>query len=290
LTRARDNEPDQQGNRPPLLVGIRVVTLATNLPGPAAAAQLCRLGANVTKVEPPGGDPMAVHCPIWYKALASGQTVISLDLKNPDDFRKLGKILEASDLLLTSSRPAALERLSLGWKRIHAKYPRLCQAALVGHAAPNENVPGHDLTYQAAWGLVDPPNLPRTLMADLASAERLMSTGLALLLARKRTGIGEYAQVAIADVARQFAEPLRHGLTIPGGPLGGRTPGYHLYRASDGWIAIAALEPHFWEKVKSELQLEAGDYEELASRFLARTGADWEKWAAEHDLPIVAVR
>ena len=272
------------------LTGIRVVTLATNLPGPTAAAQLCRLGANVTKVEPPGGDPMAKHCPSWYKALASGQTVISLDLKSAGDFRKLERILEATDLLLTSSRPAALERLALGWKRIHAKYPRLCQGALVGHAAPNENVPGHDLTYQAAWGLVDAPDLPRTLMADLASAERLVSTGLALLLARERFGTGDYAQVAIAEVAKHFAEPLRYGLTGPGGPLGGGTPGYQVYRASDGWIAIAALEPHFWEKAKSELQLEVGDYEELASRFLARTGADWEKWAAEHDLPIVAVR
>lgn len=279
-----------EGIAHPPLMGIRVVTLATNLPGPAAAAQLCRLGAHVTKVEPPAGDPMAVHCPSWYRALASGQTVISLDLKNAVHFQKFGELLRETELLLTSSRPAALERLSLDWKRIHEKYPRLCQAALVGHAAPNENVPGHDLTYQAAWGLVDPPGLPRTLMADLASAERLVSTGLALLLAREQSGNGDYAQVAIADVARQFAEPLRHGLTIPGGPLGGGTPGYQVYRTCAGWIAIAALEPHFWEKMKSELQLEVGDYEELASRFLARTAADWEKWAAERDLPIVAVR
>lgn len=281
---------ESEGNPRPPLSGIRVVTLATNLPGPAAAAHLCRLGASVTKVEPPGGDPMALHCPSWYRALASGQTVAPLDLKKEGDFRKLEALLQETDLLVTSSRPAALERLSLGWERIHAKYPRLCQAALVGHAAPNENVPGHDLTYQAAWGLLDPPKLPRTLMADLASAERLVSTGLALLLARERTGKGGYSQVAIAEVARQFAEPLQYGLTVPGGPLGGGMPGYQVYRASDGWIAIAALEPHFWARVKAELKLQTADQDELTSHFLTRSAADWEKWAAEHDLPIVAVR
>ena len=281
-------ESEGQAWRP--LAGIHVATLATNLPGPAAAEQLCRLGAEVVKVEPPGGDPMARHCPSWYRALTSGQTVISLDLKEASGFQKLEGLLPGTDLLLTSSRPAALERLSLGWERIHAKYSRLCQVALVGHAAPNEHIPGHDLTYQAGLGLVDPPQLPRTLMADLASAERMVSTGLALLLARERSGSGRYAQVSIVKVTEQFAQPLRYGLTAPGGLLGGGKPGYQVYRASDGWIAIAALEPHFWQRLQAELKLEAANYEELGSRFLTRSATEWERWAVERDLPVVAVR
>ena len=272
------------------LAGIAVITLATNLPGPAAAALLCNFGASVTKVEPPGGDAMAQFCPSWYRALSAGQQIISLDLKNPAHFGRFEKLLAKTDLLLTASRPAALERLSLGWKRIHRKFPALCQIALVGHAAPRDHVPGHDLTYLAGVGLLEPPAMPKTLLADLASAERLVSTGLALLLARERTGSGRYAQVPIADVAGDFSKPLRYGVTSPDGMLGGGAPGYNVYRTSDGWIAIAALEPHFWKNLQTELGVKNANYTLLAERFLTRSSDEWERWAAERDLPIAAVR
>src|SRR6476661_2061879 len=95
------------------LQGIKVVTLAVNLPGPVAASRLCELGAGVLKVEPPSGDPLARMCPSWYGSLAAGQTVISLDLKDEHDRAELERHLEQSDLLLTSMRPEALARLSL---------------------------------------------------------------------------------------------------------------------------------------------------------------------------------
>lgn len=275
---------------PKLLAGISVVTLATNLPGPAAAALLRKFGANVTKVEPPGGDALAKFCPAWYRVLSAGQRVISLDLKKTRDFARFEKLLRKTDLLLTASRPAALERLSLGWKRIHRKFTSLCQVALVGHAAPLEHVPGHDLTYIAGVGLLEPPALPRTLLADLASAERLVSTGLASLLARERTGSGGYAQVPIAEVAEDFSQPLQYGVTSPDGMLGGGSPGYNLYRTSDGWIAVAALEPHFWKDLQTELRVKNANYELLAERFLTHSSDEWERWAAERDLPIAAVR
>lgn len=272
------------------LAGIAVVSLATNLPGPAAAALLCKFGASVTKVEPPGGDALAKFCPAWYRALSAGQRVISLDLKHSGDFGKFEKLLGKTDLLLTASRPAALERLSLGWKRIHRKFPSLCQIALVGYAAPRDHVPGHDLSYLAGVGLLEPPGMPRTLLADLASAERLVSTGLALLLARERTGSGSYAQVPIAEVAEDFSQPLRYGVTSPHGMLGGGSPGYNVYRTADGWIAVAALEPHFWENLQMELGLKNANYQLLAERFLTRSSNEWERWAAKRDLPIAAVR
>jgi alpha-methylacyl-CoA racemase len=277
-----------KGRKP--LSGIAVVTLATNLPGPAAAALLCKFGAGVTKVEPPGGDAMAQFCPAWYRALSAGQRVVSVDLKNPADLGRFEKLLLKTDLLLTASRPAALERLSLGWKRIHRKFPSLCQVALLGHAAPRDHVPGHDLTYLAGVGLLEPPAIPRTLLADLASAERLVSTGLALLLARERTGSGSYAQVPIAEVAGDFSKPLRYGVTSPDGMLGGGSPGYNVYRTSDGWVAVAALEPHFWKNLQAELGVKEANYELLAERFLMRSSDEWERWAAERDLPIAAVR
>jgi alpha-methylacyl-CoA racemase len=288
MKRREQTKGNLKGGKP--LTGIAVVTLATNLPGPAAAALLCKFGANVIKIEPPGGDALAQFCPAWYRALSTGQRIISLDLKSRNDFERLEKLLKKMDLLLTASRPAALERLSLGWKRIHRKFPSLCQIALVGHAAPRDHVPGHDLTYLAGVGLLEPPAMPRTLLADLASAERLVSTGLALLLARAHTGSGSYAQVPIAEVAEDFSKPLRYGVTSPDGMLGGGTPGYNVYRASDGWIAVAALEPHFWENLQAELRVKNANYELLAERFLTRSSDEWERWAAERDLPIAAVR
>jgi crotonobetainyl-CoA:carnitine CoA-transferase CaiB-like acyl-CoA transferase len=87
-----------------------------------------------------------------------------------------------------------------------------------------------------------------------------------------------------------FAEPLAYGLTAPGGLLGGQLPGYNLYQAADGWIAVAALEAHFLQKLATELGLARLTAETLAEAFVQRPASYWQGWAAERDLPIVAVR
>ncbi len=84
--------------------------------------------------------------------------------------------------------------------------------------------------------------------------------------------------------------PTQHGLTLASGLLGGGWPGYNLYRTADGWIAVAALEPHFAERLTRELAAESFTHEALGEAFARRTSAEWETWAAQHDLPIVAVR
>jgi alpha-methylacyl-CoA racemase len=273
-----------------LLKGVRVLSLAGNVPGPVAAFRLQRMGAEVTKVEPLAGDPLVAASPGWYAALTAGQHVLRLDLKEPGDRAALDALLTGSDLLLTATRPAALERLSLGWAQLREHHPALCCVAITGYAPPDENLAGHDLTYQAAAGLLRPPGLPLTLLADLAAAERTVSTALALLFARERTGQAGYAQVAIADAVAGFAEPLHYGLTQPGGLLGGGLPIYGLYAASDGWVALAALEPHFAMRLAEELALRNLERNELEEVFRTRTAAEWEQWAAERDLPIAAVR
>jgi crotonobetainyl-CoA:carnitine CoA-transferase CaiB-like acyl-CoA transferase len=191
--------------------------------------------------------------------------------------------------LLTSSRPAALARLGLDWPVLHGRYPKLAQVAIVGFAGGQADAPGHDLTYQASVGLLDPPHLPRTLLADLAGAEQAVSAALALLLARERGGAGGYAHVALARAAEAFAQPLAHGLTAPGGLLGGALPGYNLYRAQQGWVAVAALEPRFRERLQRELDLSDGKPDEWPRVFLRRSAQEWETWARERDLPLVAV-
>ncbi|HEX2210179.1 MAG TPA: CoA transferase [Longimicrobium sp.] len=272
------------------LEGVRIVTLAVNVPGSVAAARLCSLGAAVTQVPPPSGDPLAVGAPSWYAELAEGQTVVALDLKDADGRARLDTLLAERDLLLTSSRPAALERLGLGWTELRARHPRLSQVAITGHAAPHRDRAGHDLTYQAACGLITPPAMPRTLLAYMAAAERAVSAALALLLGRARGGPARMMEVALADAAAELAAPLRHGLTAPGAWLGGGLDAYGLYRAREGWIALAALEPHFRARLAEELGIGEMSRAALETAFLARTAAEWETWADAHDLPLAAVR
>ncbi|MGE5591459.1 MAG: CoA transferase [Bacillota bacterium] len=272
------------------LKGFRLVSLAVNVPGPVAAARLREMGAAVAKVEPPEGDPLATGSPAWYQALTEGQDVVRLNLKEPTGRARLDELLHSADLLLTSTRPDSLRRLGLDWPSLHPVYPHLCQVAIVGYPSPEENRAGHDLTYQAGLGLLRPPDLPRTLLADLAGAEQAVSAALALLLARERGGGAGYRQIALAGAAAVLAAPLQYGLTVPGGVLGGGHPGYGLYQAAGGgWVAVAVLEPHFLQRLQEELDLMQVSRESLAAVFATRTAEDWEMWAAERGLPIALV-
>lgn len=274
------------------LQDLEVISLALNVPGPLAASHLQALGAQVIKIEPPGGDPLAIWSPAWYKILNAGQNVLRLDLKQPAGRERLNEMLSAADLLLTSTRPSAMERLGLAREQVSSRFPLLCQVAILGYAPPEEERAGHDLTYQAWWGLVDPPNMPRTLISDLAGAEQAAIAALALLLGHAR-GLGSgYAEVLLSEAAELFAQPLQLGATAPGGPFGGGLARYHLYRAKEGWLAVAAVEEHFWLRLNSELGLEADKSgEEVLQRiFLERTAEEWETWALERDLPLLAVR
>ncbi|MBA2693543.1 MAG: CoA transferase [Rubrobacter sp.] len=271
------------------LEGMKVVTLAVNVPGPAAASRLREFGASVTKVEPPGGDPLEASNPAWHRAMATGQNIVALDLKDEGDLRELASLLENADLLLTSNRPASLARLGLSPEDVAGKYPNLAYVAIVGYPSPRENDPGHDLTYLADYGLLTPPDMPRTLLADLAGAERAASAALGLLLGRERGFGAGYAEVPLSEAAEAFAAPFRHGITRPGELLGGGFAGYNVYRTSDGWIAVAALEAHFLAKLLSELGLEKADKERMERIFAEHPSSRWEKWAAERDLPIAAL-
>ncbi|KNX39639.1 CoA transferase [Luteipulveratus halotolerans] len=271
------------------LTGVRVVSLAINLPGPAAAARLSALGAEVTKVEPPSGDPLAFGVPAYYEQLTAGQEVVTLDLKDETERESLWALLGETDLLVTSSRPSALARLDLGWESVHQRVPGLCQVAIVGHPGDEAEVAGHDLTYQATVGTLQPPQMPTTLIADLAGAERAVADGLAALLARARTGEGVLREVALSDVAASMAQPAAHGLTSAEGFLGGALPAYGIYSTASGFVALAALEGHFWQRVVELLGVE-GSRGDLEAAFSTRTADEWEAWGREHGLPIAAVR
>jgi crotonobetainyl-CoA:carnitine CoA-transferase CaiB-like acyl-CoA transferase len=269
-----------------LLREIRVLTVAVNVPALAAGFRLAELGASVTKVEPPDGDPTGAASPELYARLTAGHEVARIDLKA--DRPALDPYLAEADVLLTSSRPSALARLGLAWGDLEERYPRLVQVAVVGHPAPDQERAGHDLTYLAPHGLLSPPRLPTTLAADLGGAERAATTAVALLFARERGG-PRYAEIALADAAALLGLPWEHGLTRPGGVLGGGFPFYGFYEAKGGWIAVAALEPRFRERLQAGLGVDEPTHEAFAAAFAERSAAEWERWAREHDVPIAAV-
>ena len=271
------------------LAGLNIVSLALNVPGPMALERLRNLGAVCHKVEPPGGDPLQGFAPDWYAALIRGMSVETLDLQCAAGRDRLLALLGSADLLLTAFRPAALDRLGLGWEALHARFPRLAQVALVGYPAPHENLAGHDLTYLATHGLVAPPALPATLYSDAAASETVVSAVLALLLERARTGGGAYLEVALSEAARRLAAPRHFGLTGPGRLLGGGFAGYCLYRSADGWLAVAALEPHFFARLRELLCPVDDSPAAFAQVFAGRRTADWLRLATTHDLPIVEV-
>ncbi len=264
------------------LAGLKVLSLAPNLPGPAAAARLRDLGAAVTKLEAPGGDPMAGHNPAFYASLSAGMDMRVCDLKSAAGTAELEALLAESDLLLTSSRVSALARRGLTPARLAADFPALCWVAVVGHKAPHGDRPGHDLTYQAEAGLIDGA-MPTSLLADMAGAVLASEAALALLLARSLGHGGRYREISLAGAAGYLALPRTFGLTAPGGLLAGRLPEYRLYPTAAGLLAVAALEPHFAARLTALLG------HDLEAVFLTHSAAEWEVWAAGHDLPLVAV-
>lgn len=273
-----------------LLSGFKIVSLAINTPGPVAAARLAGMGAAVTKIEPPSGDPLKRAARAWYDSLCRGQTILSLDLKDAGGRAELDDLLSDSNLLIVSFRPSALRRLGLDWNSLHARHPRLCCAGIIGYPAPSEERSGHDLTYLADTGLLSPPAVLKSLFVDLAGAEKCVSVGLALLLRFSSTGQAGCGFVSLYESARDLAEPLRAGLTSSGGVLSGDFPLYSIYPASDGWIAVAALEPHFASGLLAELGLQQADRHRLEQIFRSRSAVDWEAWAVERGLPIAAVQ
>jgi crotonobetainyl-CoA:carnitine CoA-transferase CaiB-like acyl-CoA transferase len=146
------------------------------------------------------------------------------------------------------------------------------------------------LTYLGSNGLLRPPELPPTLYADVAGSEQAALAAVAVLMARERTGAAQYVEVAIADAAKRLAAPLDAGLTAPGARLGGAFPGYNLYRTTDGWVAVAALEPHFFRRLCEQLGETTPSHEAFAAYFAGESNEYWSRFAEQHDLPIEPVK
>lgn len=285
------------------LSGVRILSLALNLPGPAALMRCRRMGATCTKFEPPAGDPMGLYNAGAYGELHEGVKVVQgVDLKSAEGQATLHKELARTDVLLTSFRPSALSKLSLSWNELHLRHPALCQVAIVGGPGSQAEAPGHDLTYLAEHGLVPGLELPATLYADMGgsivASEAVLQA--ALHLGARYQGGGEtpqgiYIEVALSDAAAYLGLPRHWGLTQPTGAVGGAHAGYRIYACQDGRVTVAALEPHFAASLCKLAGLEASGrdfmfqrstHEAIAAFFTARTREELDRIATLHDIPL----
>ncbi len=286
------------------LKGVRILSLALNLPGPAALLRCKRMGAACIKLEPPAppdappgvtGDPMSSYSRTGYEALHAGIRIAKVNLKTEAGQKALHRELAKADVLLTSFRPRALTKLGLAWKSLHTQYPALSLVAIVGAAGARAEEAGHDLTYQADSGLITGLDLPPTLYADMGGALLASEAVLQAVLLQRQKGLGSFIEVALADAATHLAMPRIWGAMAPDTILGGAHAGYRVYPCQDGRVALAALEPHFAKSLCSvaviewhgpAMMMNATTQVQVAAFMATRTRKALDELAVHYDIPL----
>ncbi len=282
------------------LRGVRVVTLALNLPGPAAIMRLAQMGASCTKINPPAGDPMFNSAPEAYAMFHKGVKGKTLDLKSAAGQSAMHTLLANTDVLLTSFRPSALIKLGLSWTSLRKQYPALSLIEIVGAPGPLAEIPGHDLTYQAEVGLVNGMDLPPSLFADMGGALMASEATLKAVLSLKTTGKGSRHEVALSEAAAWLAMPRRLGMTMPKGSVGGAHAGYRVYACKNGRVAVAALEPHFAASLCEAAgvpfshpykdMFKPSTHQAIESFLASQTRQQLDKLATAKDIPMLSLK
>ncbi|MFI1445768.1 CoA transferase [Streptomyces virginiae] len=295
------------GNRdasgPGPLAGVRVVELAGIGPGPFAAMLLADLGADVVRVDRPGGGGLAVDPA--YDITNRGKRSVLLDLKSADGPARVLDLVERADVLLEGFRPGVAERLGVGPAECHARNPKLVYGRMTGWGqdGPLAETAGHDIAYIAVTGALgmigkpgEPPAVPANLVGDYAGGSLYLVIGvLAALHHARATGTGQVVDAAIVDGTAHLTAMI-HGMMAAGGwqdrrsanLLDGGCPFYGTYETSDGgYMAVGALEQQFYDTFVELLGIEDqaparkdlarwGELREVvAARFRTRTRAQW---------------
>ena len=251
------------------LQGYRVLDLSQYLPGPYATRLLADLGADVVKIEPPGGDPMRSFIFLdddglspLYKQINAGKMVVQIDLKSASGRDQFETLVAAADVLLESYRPGVLERLGFSQTRLHDLNPRLVHCAISGFGqdGPACQRAGHDLTYMALSGMLyhtgtlETPVIPFPPISDYASGQHASSMILAALLRREKQGTGCFIDTSLFETILSWQSFGQAGTGRSGRPLepgqGVITGGmacYQIYRTLDHKFGVlGALEAKFW--------------------------------------------
>ncbi len=283
------------------LAGLRIVEFAGIGPGPFAAMLLADMGAEVVRLDRPGGgDPYA-------PAVSSrGRTMVHANLKDPADVARTLDLLEGADALIEGFRPGVMERLGLGPDIVLARNPRLVYGRMTGwgQTGPLAHAAGHDINYIAitgALGAIGPaahPVPPLNLVGDYGGGSLYLVAGLlAALLSAGRTGQGQVVDCAICDGAASLMA-MFYALAARGrwsderesNLLDGGMPYYRTFRCADGaHVALGSLEPQFYARFRDlaglagDPDLDARDVAEmrpalhakLEALFLTRPRDEW---------------
>ncbi|GHI03170.1 carnitine dehydratase [Streptomyces cellostaticus] len=274
--------PRTSGHGP--LSGVRVVELAGIGPGPFAAMLLADLGADVVRVDRPGGPGLAID-PAHDITNRNKRSVV-VDLKAPDGPARVLDLAERADILIEGYRPGVAERLGVGPGDCHARNPRLVYGRMTGWGqdGPLADRAGHDVAYIALTGTLgmigrpdEPPAVPANLLGDYAGGSLYLVVGvLAALHHARASGTGQVVDAAIVDGTAHLSAMI-HGMLAAGGwqdrrganLLDGGCPYYGTYETADGgYMAVGALEARFYEEFLHRLGLDD----------LAPARKDWTRW------------
>jgi crotonobetainyl-CoA:carnitine CoA-transferase CaiB-like acyl-CoA transferase len=286
------------------LKGVRILSLALNLPGPAALMRCRQMGATCVKLEPPAhpsapkgtsGDPMGLYNRSAYNIMHTGMRIVNVDLKSDKGQKVLHRELARTDMLLTSFRPSAMQKLGLEWKSLHKLYPGLSLVAIFGAPGARAEEPGHDLTYLAENDLVGGLDLPPTLYADMGGSLMVSEAVLKARLHQLQKGKGARIDVSLSEAASYLALPRTWGLTKPGAAVGGGHAGYRVYPCENGRVAVAALEPHFASALAQAVGLKNSGimamfapetHTAIANFLLTQTRKQLDQLSADKDIPL----
>ena len=307
------------------LDGITVVDLTQFLPGPMLSVMMADHGAHVIKIEPPGGDPVRSQGPfehgqsIWFTQLNRGKLSRTLDLKSAAGKAELAALIAEADVFLEGFRPGVIGRLGFDYAAVRAINPRVvyCSISAFGQHGELAHHPAHDLAVQALAGFLSvndgpdgAPVVPGVASSDMAAGLTALAGVLMALLARERTGQGDYLDIAMFDSLLPWSAHTASA-AIAGGPaprsaaqrsLGG-SAFYQVYCTSDGQhIVLGGREIKFALNLLTALgradliplaEAEAGQQDELIAflrqTFAERTREQWTAWMADKDVAFAPV-
>jgi crotonobetainyl-CoA:carnitine CoA-transferase CaiB-like acyl-CoA transferase len=273
---------------------------------------LADLGAEVIKVEEPVvGDPtrrtppMLVNQSAPFSQVNRNKKSIAIDLKKLEGRDIFLKLASTADCVLEQFRPGVMDRLGINYAVVAERNPRIVYCSLTGFGqdGPHRDRSGHDLNYLALSGVLGlttdsagRPVIPGIQVADLAGGMIAGFAILAALLARERTGRGQYVDVSMFDVMLSMLPiPAAHQLAGAAIPVGGKYvlsgayPFYNVYETSDGkFMTLGALEPKFWANFcravgRDDLashQFDSGErraslFDQIRAIFRSKSQSDW---------------
>ena len=284
------------------LAGIKVVEIAGIGPGPHACMLLADLGADVLRIERPGGQLLTGGS---HDLLNRGRPSVALDLKKPEAVETVLRLVEGADVLVEGMRPGVTERIGIGPDACLARNPRLVYGRMTGwgQSGPWASAAGHDMNYIAITGTLfglgqvkDKPQFPSNLVGDFGGGSTYLVIGvLAALLEARSSGQGQVVDAAIVDGTASLnamgAAFLASGVFTEeraANLLDGGAPYYDIYETADGrHMSVGALEPQFYEELVDLLGIrdaapdryDAERTDELrdviAARFRERTQQEW---------------